>query len=120
MTVKLPKHPNPQYWSDVIVQNAPAGIITVDGQMLITEINPAAEKLMGYSRDAALGQPYIEILYGGQSGKEGPLEMALSARKVLTKRRCATKSFWRTDTGVAHRLCQQGRSRNAYRRILNF
>ena len=85
MTVKLLKHPNPQYWSDVIVQNAPAGIITVDGQMLITEINPAAEKLMGYSRDAALGQPYIEILYGGQSGKEGPLEMALSARKVLTK-----------------------------------
>jgi len=40
-----------------ILKNAPAGIIVVDGQMLVTEINPIGEKITGYNHCVALGRP---------------------------------------------------------------
>ena len=44
-------------WSQFIVQHSPNAVITTDAQSCITEFNPAAEKLTGYRRQEALGQP---------------------------------------------------------------
>ena len=38
-------------WSHFIIQKAPAGVITMDGQGRITTCNPAAEKITGYSEE---------------------------------------------------------------------
>ena len=41
-------------------------IIAVDNNRRITEFNPAAERIFGYSREEALGQP-VNIIYGSSS-----------------------------------------------------
>ena len=60
------KPPNPSKshdWSDFLIRNTPGAVITVDHQGLITEFNPAAERLTGYSRDEAMGRLAEEILH---------------------------------------------------------
>jgi two-component system phosphate regulon sensor histidine kinase PhoR len=51
-----------QDWSYFIVQKTPGAVITADGQGRISQFNPAAERLTGYSREEALGRPATEIL----------------------------------------------------------
>jgi two-component system phosphate regulon sensor histidine kinase PhoR len=57
-------------WSRFIVQHTPGAVITTDAQGRITEFNPAAEKLTGYWREEALGQPLDQILncQGAEAG----------------------------------------------------
>ncbi len=43
-------------WPHFIIQSLPDGIITVDGQLLVTDLNRAGEKLTGITRGQALGQ----------------------------------------------------------------
>ncbi len=45
-----------------IVDSAPDGIISVDGQQRITLINPAAERIFGYTAAELLGQPLERLL----------------------------------------------------------
>jgi len=59
------KPPNPSKshdWSHFLIQNTPGAVITSDHQGRISEFNPAAERLTGYSRDEALGRLAEEIL----------------------------------------------------------
>ncbi len=59
------KPPNPSKshdWSHFLIQNTPGAVITSDHQGRITEFNPAAERLTGYSRDEAMGRLAEEIL----------------------------------------------------------
>jgi two-component system phosphate regulon sensor histidine kinase PhoR len=72
-------------WSRFIVQHTPGAVITTDAGGRITEFNPAAEKLTGYSRQEALGQPAKKILHceGGES--ENALDQVLSGKLEVTQ-----------------------------------
>ena len=67
---KPPAKAQPQDWSRFIVQHTPGAVITTDARGRITEFNPAAEKITGYRRDEAIGQPAANILncQGGEAG----------------------------------------------------
>jgi len=67
-----------------ILHHAPAGIIVVDGKMRITDINPVAEKLTGYSREEALGRTCMEVFRCRFCGSVCPLP-DLAAREVDKK-----------------------------------
>ncbi len=45
-----------------MLDSALDGIVTIDHQGLITEFNPAAERMFGYRRDAVLGRPLAEAI----------------------------------------------------------
>ncbi len=49
-------------WSHFLIQNTPGAVITTDQGGLITEFNPAAEALTGFSREEALGCPAEKIV----------------------------------------------------------
>jgi two-component system phosphate regulon sensor histidine kinase PhoR len=72
-------------WPHFIIQSVPDGIITVDGQMQITDLNRAAENLTGYSRDEAMGRYCGEILQSSLCGKECPLRTAMGTGEVVTR-----------------------------------
>jgi two-component system phosphate regulon sensor histidine kinase PhoR len=55
------QNPDPD-WSYFIIQSTPSGVLTLDNQGRITDINPAAEALTGYSRSEALGLMCDDIL----------------------------------------------------------
>lgn len=44
--------------NELVVENAADGVIAVDLQGFVTMVNPAAEKIIGYSRQELLGKPY--------------------------------------------------------------
>ena len=54
--------PKPYDWSHLIIQKAPAGIITMDGQGRITTCNPAAEEITGYSEEQILGRLAQDVM----------------------------------------------------------
>ena len=62
-------------WSNFIVQHTPGAVITADARGRITEFNPAAERLTGYSREEALGRQATEIL--NCEGADGSCSMDL-------------------------------------------
>jgi PAS domain S-box-containing protein len=72
-------------WPHFIIQSVPDGIITVDGQMQITDLNRAAENLTGYSRDEAIGRYCGEILQSSLCGKECHLRTAMGTGEVVTR-----------------------------------
>ena len=63
MSDKPPNLSRSHDWSEFLIRNTPGAVITVDHQGLITEFNPAAERLTGYSRDEAMGRLADEILH---------------------------------------------------------
>jgi two-component system phosphate regulon sensor histidine kinase PhoR len=54
--------PKSRDWSNFIIQKTPAGIIILDGQGHVTDCNPAAEEITGYSRDQILSRLATEVL----------------------------------------------------------
>jgi two-component system phosphate regulon sensor histidine kinase PhoR len=72
-------------WSHFIIQSVPEGIITVDGQMRITDLNRAAENLTGYARAEALGQYCGQILRSSLCGRECPLKKAMDTGEVVSR-----------------------------------
>jgi PAS domain S-box-containing protein len=59
---KAPITPKHHDWSRFLIQNTPGAVITTDQEGLITEFNPAAEGLTGFSREEALGRPVEKIV----------------------------------------------------------
>jgi PAS domain S-box-containing protein len=53
----------PYDWSHFIIQKAPAGVITMDGQGRIITCNPAAEEITGYSEEQILGRLAQDIMH---------------------------------------------------------
>jgi len=72
-------------WSRFIVHHTSGAVITTDAQGRITEFNPAAEKLTGYRREEALGQPMDRILtfQGAEAGTL--LERVMRGQKEETQ-----------------------------------
>jgi diguanylate cyclase (GGDEF)-like protein/PAS domain S-box-containing protein len=50
-------------FTDSVIQNAPFSIVATDVQGVITEMNLAAEKLTGYSREELIGKSPLTILH---------------------------------------------------------
>jgi two-component system phosphate regulon sensor histidine kinase PhoR len=64
----MPKKPPPlrpknHDWSRFLIQNTPGAVITADQEGRITEFNPAAERLTGFSRGEAMGRPAEEVVH---------------------------------------------------------
>jgi two-component system phosphate regulon sensor histidine kinase PhoR len=72
-------------WPHFMIQSVPDGIITVDGQMQITDLNRAAENLTGDNRDEAIGRYCGEILQSGLCGAECPLKKAMGSSEVVSR-----------------------------------
>jgi PAS domain S-box-containing protein len=72
-------------WPHFIIQSLPDGIITVDGQLQVTDLNRAGEKLTGLSREKALGRHCGEVLRSSLCGQECPLKTAMSSGEVVSR-----------------------------------
>jgi two-component system phosphate regulon sensor histidine kinase PhoR len=72
-------------WSHFVIQSMADGVITVDGAMRITDLNRAAEKLTGYSREEALGHFCGEILRSSMCGRECPLKLAMNGGAAISR-----------------------------------
>jgi PAS domain S-box-containing protein len=72
-------------WSHFIIQSVPDGIITVNGQMQITDLNRAAEQLSGFRREEALGGYCGDVLRSSLCGRECPLKMAMNTGEVVSR-----------------------------------
>lgn len=72
-------------WPHFIIQSMADGVITVDEKMRITDLNRAAEKITGYSREEALGRYCGEILHSSMCGRECPLKMAMNGGEPISR-----------------------------------
>ena len=72
-------------WPHFIIQSLPDGIITVDGQLQVTDLNRAGENLLGLSRQQALGKYCGEVLRSSLCGQECPLKTAMISGEVVTR-----------------------------------
>ena len=61
--IKAPMTIKRHDWSHFLIQNNSGAVITTNQDGLITEFNPAAEGLTGFSREEALGHPAEEIVH---------------------------------------------------------
>ena len=73
-------------WPHFIIHSMADGVITVDGEMHITDLNRAAEKLTGYSRQEALGRFCGEVLQSSMCGRECPLRVAMVSDRFVNHR----------------------------------
>jgi two-component system, OmpR family, phosphate regulon sensor histidine kinase PhoR len=85
MTKKSPNLTKSPDWSHFIVQSMADGVITVDGEMHITDLNRATEKLTGYSRQEALGRFCGEVLQSSMCGRECPLKAAMVSGEAVSR-----------------------------------
>lgn len=76
---------NPSDWSHFIIQSMADGVITVDGEMTITDLNRAAEKITGYGREEALGRYCGEVLHSSMCGRECPLRHAMNGGEAVSR-----------------------------------
>jgi two-component system phosphate regulon sensor histidine kinase PhoR len=81
----LKKLSSPHDWPHFIIQSMADAVITVDGNMRITDFNKAAEKLTGYTREEALGKFCGEVLQSSMCGRECPLKLAMSDGDAVTR-----------------------------------
>jgi two-component system phosphate regulon sensor histidine kinase PhoR len=72
-------------WPHFIIQSMADGVITVDGEMHVTDINRSAEKLTGYPREEVLGRFCREVLQSSMCGRECPLKMAMSTGDIISR-----------------------------------
>lgn len=70
-----------------VVESLPIAVVTVDPELRITEFNPRAERITGYSAQEAIGEPCSKILRSALCEKECPLETVINRRnpKVQTE-----------------------------------
>ncbi|MEJ2672866.1 MAG: PAS domain-containing sensor histidine kinase [Deltaproteobacteria bacterium] len=78
-------HPEPHDWSYFLVQKTPGAVITADEQGRITEFNPAAESMTGFSRAEALGRLAGEILHFQGGEVTFPLGQVWEGRLEVTQ-----------------------------------
>jgi two-component system, OmpR family, phosphate regulon sensor histidine kinase PhoR len=72
-------------WPHFIIQSMADGVITVDGQMRISDLNRAAKKLTGFSRAEALGRFCGEVLHSSMCGRECPLKLAMNGSEPVAR-----------------------------------
>jgi len=81
----LKKLSTPPDWPHFIIQSMAEAVITVDGNMRVTDFNKAAEKLTGYSRQEALGKVCGDVLHSSMCGRECPLKLAMSDGEAVSR-----------------------------------
>jgi PAS domain S-box-containing protein len=72
-------------WPHFIIRSMADGVITVDGEMRITDLNQAAEKLIGYPRGEALGRFCGDVLQSSMCGRECPLKVAMVSGEAVSR-----------------------------------
>jgi PAS domain S-box-containing protein len=72
-------------WPHFIIQSVPDGIITVDAQLKVTDFNRAGEKLIGISREEALGSYCGAVLRSSLCGRGCPLQIAMDSGEVAIR-----------------------------------
>ena len=82
---KEPPIPKLGDWPHFIIQSMADGVITVDGKLRITDLNRAGEKLIGYSRQEALGRFCGEIMKSSLCGRECPMKMAMNQGEAVSR-----------------------------------
>ncbi|MDI6852082.1 MAG: PAS domain-containing sensor histidine kinase [Deltaproteobacteria bacterium] len=80
-------------WPHFIIQSMADGVITVDGEMRVTDLNRASEKLTGFTRQEALGRFCGEVLQSSMCGRECPLKMAMSSGEIISREAVLTNRF---------------------------
>ena len=61
-----------------VIQSLPVAVVTVNSELEITDFNPWAEKLTGYSAKEVLGRYCGDILQGGMCHMECPLRTVIA------------------------------------------
>ncbi len=78
--------PKTHDWADFIIRHTPAAVISMDAQGRITDFNPAAEVLSGYSQKEALGRRAEEVLHcEGADPKSSPTRLAMMGQEVTAQ-----------------------------------
>jgi two-component system phosphate regulon sensor histidine kinase PhoR len=85
MKKKSPNMTKSHDWPHFIIHSMADGVITVDGEMHITDLNRAAEKLTGYSRQEAKGRFCGEVLQSSLCGRECPLRTVMASGEVISR-----------------------------------
>jgi two-component system phosphate regulon sensor histidine kinase PhoR len=85
MKKKSPDVTKSPAWPHFIIHSMADGVITVDGEMHITDFNRAAEKLTGYSRQEALERFCGEVLQSSMCGQECPLKVAMVSGEAVSR-----------------------------------
>ena len=67
----------------LVLDSVPSGVITVDRNLRITDFNPRAEQLTGYSINEAIGKFCGEVLKGGMCNQMCPLKIAVNNGKTI-------------------------------------
>ncbi len=67
-----------------VIDSLPAAVLTVNADLKITDFNPWAEKITGYSKKEALGKYCGEILKGGMCLTDCPLKTAMNGHKPVS------------------------------------
>jgi PAS domain S-box-containing protein len=78
-----------QYFES-LVENSPVAVVVMDSDERVTDWNPAAAALFGYSGEEALGRPIDDLVFGDTSrdeGREITCEAMASGRAQRTTRR---------------------------------
>jgi two-component system phosphate regulon sensor histidine kinase PhoR len=65
----------------VLVQSLPVGMISVDPQFRITEMNAQGEKILGYSQEEVLGRSCDEVLRAEVCQNQCPIRCALNQQQ---------------------------------------
>lgn len=73
----------PYDWSQFIIQKAPAGVITVDGQGRITTCNPAAEEITGYNAKQIIDHMIQDVLRCQRwEAEDNPITLAIRGQDI--------------------------------------
>jgi PAS domain S-box-containing protein len=76
---------DPHDWPHFIIQSMADGVITVDENLRLIDLNRAAENHTGFSRTEALGRFCGEILQSSMCGKECPLKVAMVSGEAVSR-----------------------------------
>ena len=80
-------------WPHFIIQSMADGVITVNGEMHVTDLNRAAEKLTSFTRKEALGRFCGEVLQSSMCGRECPLRLAMSTGEIISQEATLTNKL---------------------------
>lgn len=73
-------------WSYFVIQSTPSGVLILDNQGRITDINPATEELTGYSRPEARGRMCEDILpCETAKGEACPISAVIVDQRQMTQ-----------------------------------
>jgi two-component system, OmpR family, phosphate regulon sensor histidine kinase PhoR len=57
---------------EAVIQNLPVGFSLIDKDGVVTDFNPAAEEITGYSRDEVIGKPHMDLPHVAPDGDPCP------------------------------------------------